>query len=402
MTKGLNQSSKLSDDGASGEANASTGIERWNDCSFSFEARLIALKEQVADKFLELGSKASTVSDSEYLAMVNADSTKRLEALAVQLGKMTPEGFSTRCRYAFSRQLVELDGAVSSLLALPDGRFLAGNPRGGAHALSLWTCRNGHWTQEPLPGEQDRYVRMVRYSGRYVAVILSENGCVYGLCGEGDGWKRATILKSNDTLAIATLPDGRVLSGHFGAFVRELRQSKFLGWRASEPLLCPGRDAKESALSVGVLSDGRWVIGIGADLGVWNRGEPEPLELVGHEKRGSFKVLPDDRIVSVSWDGTVRIWSENDKGQWSSVVINTPLEKVECVEALPGKRIAVGGLGKGILIYTEREGVWEEEAVLGNIDDNVIHLEVLPNGRLLSGSLEGAIHLWEPRLTSVL
>ena len=86
-----------------------------------------------------------------------------------------------------------------------------------------------------------------------------------------------------------------------------------------------------------------------------NYAEVEKLE--GHT--GSvlcLQALPDGRIVSGGADGTLRIWTRDSSGAWSSEVLKGHTKWVYCLQALPDGRI-VSGSGDDTL------RIWDGEPV---------------------------------------
>ena len=59
-----------------------------------------------------------------------------------------------------------------------------------------------------------------------------------------------------------------------------------------------------------------------------------------------LQALPDGRIVSGSNDPTVRIWSKESNGAWSSEDLQGHMNSVRCLHALPDGTIVVGELGQ--------------------------------------------------------
>ena len=64
-----------------------------------------------------------------------------------------------------------------------------------------------------------------------------------------------------------------------------------------------------------------------------------------------LQALPDGRIVSGSSDRTIRIWSRDKNGSWSSEVLQGHTASIWCLQALPDGRIVSGSEDKTIRIW---------------------------------------------------
>jgi WD40 repeat protein len=66
-----------------------------------------------------------------------------------------------------------------------------------------------------------------------------------------------------------------------------------------------------------------------------------------------LQALPDGRIISGSRDNTIRIWSRESSGTWSSEVLegHSDYDYFNCLQALPDGRIISGSGDNTIRIW---------------------------------------------------
>jgi len=113
-----------------------------------------------------------------------------------------------------------------------------------------------------------------------------------------------------------------------------------------------------------------------------------------------LRALPDGRIVSGSWDNTLRIWSRDKDDTWSSEVLKGHTDFVLCLQALPDGRIVSGSCDKTLRIWSrDKNGSWSSEVLAGHTD-RVNCLQALPDGRIVSGSGDKTIRIWDGTPTS--
>ena len=137
---------------------------------------------------------------------------------------------------------------------------------------------------------------------------------------------------------------------------------------------------------------------------VLKRGYREVAELQGHTDRvNCLQALPDGRIVSGSHDRTLRVWTRGADKTWSSEVISGHTDIVWCLQALPDGRIVWGGKQDDctLCLWTkDAEGEWHGEWFYGcQTDDHVqgavTCLQALPDGRIVSGSRDATLLIWD-------
>jgi serine/threonine protein kinase len=161
-----------------------------------------------------------------------------------------------------------------------------------------------------------------------------------------------------------------------------------------------------SVTALGILPDGRLVSGCAEGyIKIWNADTgtcEEAFSAHTNEVRG-FIVLSEKQLISYSSDGTVVAW---DITTWSSETIRTGLDSIKSVVALPsGVSGGVSGGGFAACSYFEYKDdrnnsihVWKDSAAPCTLfkghTDMVECLLVLPDGRLVSGSHDCNIRVW--------
>jgi WD40 repeat protein len=103
-------------------------------------------------------------------------------------------------------------------------------------------------------------------------------------------------------------------------------------------------------------------------------------------------VLSDGRVVSGSYDRTLRVWKP------ATGVCERVLEghtnPVRCLSVLPDGRVISGSDDNTLLVWQPATGVYE--CVLEGHTDSVTCLSVLPDGRVVSGSYDKTLRVWQP------
>jgi WD40 repeat protein len=108
-----------------------------------------------------------------------------------------------------------------------------------------------------------------------------------------------------------------------------------------------------------------------------------------------LQALPDGRIVSGSYDHTLRIWQRDSSGQWQSEVLQGHWNSAFCLQALPDGRIVSGSSDNTFLIWQrDSSGQWQSEVLQGHIHW-VLCLQALPDGRIVSGSGDDTLRIWD-------
>ena len=102
----------------------------------------------------------------------------------------------------------------------------------------------------------------------------------------------------------------------------------------------------------------------------------------------SLAVLPDGRLASGGFDGRIRVWPADGKGDPVALENGST---VRSLEVLPGGRLASGDIDGRIRLWpADGKG---DPVTLDN-GSGVQSLAVLPDDRLASVGIDGRIRLW--------
>ena len=195
-------------------------------------------------------------------------------------------------------------------------------------------------------------------------------------------------------LAVAVLPDGRVVTGG--------RDGRVLLWDPAHPgtaLAELGRH-RGDVEAVAMLPDGRVVSG-GRDrrVLVWDPAHPgtAPVELGRHDDRVlAVAALPDGRVVTGGddWDRRVLVWDPAHPGT-APVELGRHKGFVRAMAALPDGRVVTGGDNRQVLVWDPAHP-GTAPAELGRHQSTVWVLALLPDGRVITGGLDGRMLVWDP------
>jgi WD40 repeat protein len=274
-------------------------------------------------------------------------------AILSQRQSLTPPGAETT-------RLEGCAGAVTALVALPDGRLASGSER--KTAIQFWDVRSG-----------------------------SESARI-------DAGRKQSVT------ALAVLPDGRLASsGDESSMTRPWGVIRL--WdvtSGAETARLVGKDIYHVA-AMAVLPDGRLAAGCGASIHLWDtRSGTETACLSPSDRRAfdgsdvtALALLSDGQLASGSKDQLVRVWDPKSGAETARLgVYNGP---VTSLAALPDGRLASGSDEEnaiGLWDLSSAEAIWLEGFTGG-----VQALAVLRDGRLASASGSGAgdntIRLWD-------
>jgi cytochrome c len=186
------------------------------------------------------------------------------------------------------------------------------------------------------------------------------------------------VLRFHDSAvnAVATLPDGRIVTGGEDGQVAIWQRSGtspqqvFAGHTAPVVTLAVSPDGKRVA-------SGSW----DRTARVWSTGGGDPLMLEGHQQNvNGVAFMPDGKsLVSVSHDPQVRIWPL-DGGPPTIVTLATPLNSVAV--ANDGEIVAGGADGK--VFFFSPTG--ESRGELSAADTPLINVTVSNDGKLIAAA----------------
>jgi WD40 repeat protein len=213
---------------------------------------------------------------------------------------------------------------------------------------------------------------------------------------------------SSAVVALCVLPDGRLASGSWDHTIRLWDVNT-----GAETARLEGHTDPVEALCV--LPDGRLASGSKESYGkdhttirLWdvNTGA-KTARLEGHSNRaalrgefgnqpgvGALCVLPDGRLASGAYDGTILLWDVNTGAETARLEGHSGWVAALCV--LPNGRLASGSHqddDNTIQLWDVNTGA--EIARLEGYSGPVGALCVLPDGRLASGSYDSTIRLWD-------
>jgi WD40 repeat protein len=289
-------------------------------------------------------------------------------------------------------------GPVYAAALSPDGSTVAAAAPVMDKIVILWDARTGKLlkTMGPHTGE----IQCVAFSpdGRHVAAGSDEASVVIWNIASGE---RVALLVggTNRTESVEFSPDGSTVLSGGGWGVRQEQYLRLWDWRARTQLRVI--TAHRSLLHrVTFAPDVRRFASCAGDasgdytIKVWSGESDAPLVLGAH--RGSVDDIgfsPDGcRLVSGSWDETVRLWDVASGEQMLALNIGS---KVNCVGFLADRRIYTAG-------YDNVVRIWDS---LGTIvappprpdgRDNLWRIAYSPDGSiLLTGSEGGEVKLWD-------
>ena len=108
------------------------------------------------------------------------------------------------------------------------------------------------------------------------------------------------------------------------------------------------------------------------------------------EAVASVAVLSDGRIVTGSWDNTVRIW---DPRTGTESLLGRHDGGVGAVVELSDRRIVTGSMDKSVRIWDLTSGT---ETLLGRHDSWATVVAELSDGRIVTGSWDKTVRIWDP------
>ena len=116
------------------------------------------------------------------------------------------------------------------------------------------------------------------------------------------------------------------------------------------------------------------------------------FESVGHSQIVVvLSVLPDGRVVSGSWDYTLRVW-DAATGECQQT-LEGHKDFITCVAVLPDGRVVSGSKDRTLCVWDATTG--ECVQTLEGHTDEVTCVGVLPDGRVVSGSWDNTLRMWD-------
>ena len=355
---------------------------------------------------------------------VMAELVAKLQALREydRFDRRQLESVVAKCNY---REVGKIDvgSIVEALHVLPDGKIVCGSRDG---TIRIWTYGpDGKWSSEELRG-QTNSIRTLQAlpDGRIVSGSFDDTIWIWSKGVEGQ-WSSEILKGHTDWVTcVQALPDGTIVSGSGDRTIRIWTKGADGEW-SSEKVL--GDNGGVECLQA--LPDGRIVSGSSdKTIRIWTKdadGQWSSEEIAGHDDSVScLQVLPDGRIVSGSSDdNTIQIWSKDADGKWSYDYFRgssdwigpedlpVHMDGIGCLQVLPDGRIVAGWKDGTVRIWTKKQdssnrgfvrglvrrffgSQWDCEVLRGHSQENRC-LQVLPDGRIFSGSDDGTIRIWD-------
>ncbi len=214
---------------------------------------------------------------------------------------------------------------------------------------------------------------------------------VWDAFGRSPGRGGTALRVGPDAVQAHGISDGGTVLGVSTTEAKLWNLSDTGRWRLPTSL-----EGTEGLLSAGAIdADGRHVAA-GSETGrifVWTLPSRTPVALGGHTASvNEVAFLPDGRLISVSSDRTVRIWSLDAPG--SPVVLSGHTDEIHALEVSPkGDVFFTGGLDGTLLQWTVADG--SAVAMTGH-EGEILALALSPDGtQLASGSADQRARLWD-------
>ena len=335
----------------------------------------------------------------------------KLEALA-QWDRWDPNNLAPVVLKRNYREVESIDVGeqIDVMQVLPDGRIVLG---GSLSTIQIWAKgTDGRWSGEELPEHMPGvHCLQALPDGR---IVFGGEGVIRIWVKDADGaWSNEELKGHTVTVScLQALPDGRIVSGGGDGNLRIWTKDADGAW-SSEEL----QGLIDTVSCLRVLLDGRIVSGGDeGTLRIWTKGDDgrwSSKALQAHtECINRLEVLLDGRIVSKGEKGTLRIWTERANGGWSGKELRGHFGWFKALQALSDGRLVSGTDDNSLCIWTEPSVVPQKnllsrlpwlkdqerrdcEVVQGLSSRCVTCLQVLPDGRILCGSGDGFIRIFD-------
>lgn len=267
------------------------------------------------------------------------------------------------------------NGAVSCIVALPDGRCITGSED---KTLRIWDINTG---STRVIGKHNTRINCVATPSKRVCVCGLDNGvlCVWNIYSH-----ECHVLGTHSCCitTLVALSDGTCISGASDGSLRIWDINNETFWDLGLSF---------NATSLAALPTEGWIAGARDKyVRLFSKKGDAPLLLRKHNGYITcVAAFSDTRFVSGSSDGTLRVW---DMVANTSHVFETHSDIPTCVTVLSDGR-CVSGSSSGILrignIYSN------QSIVLGQHSNYVSCITALPDGRCISGSTDGTLCVWD-------
>jgi WD40 repeat protein len=278
--------------------------------------------------------------------------------------------------------------AITCLAALADGRVVSGSRDG---AVRVWDSSSGD-CERALVQQYEVTCLAVLPDGRRVVFSAGDRSVLFVWDASSGVLERTLEGHTGRVACLLALPDGRVVSGSTDKTVRV--------WDVLRSV-CE-RVLKGHRLSIKCLAalpgGGRVASGSrDGNMRVWDVSSTVCEHVLeGHTGGVTCLVALADgrRVVSGSRDGIVRVWNA------SMGVLERTLEghtgRVTCLLALPDGRVVSGSGDSTVRVWNGVSSDAFCERVLEGHTGGVTCLFSLADGRILSGSTDESVRWWNP------
>jgi len=266
---------------------------------------------------------------------------------------------------------------IGEILLLPNGRVLSWSRNS---TLYLWNLDSGTCIKK-FNGHTDK-INGVRLMPSDCALSFSDDGTlrIWDL-NSVDG------MHTFDNNPPYLANDAKILGGYVLSWFN--RQMILRKLNTGQPFKALDAGSNEIA-GAKDLPDGRIVFWQHKTIRIWNVESGEVIDLVAHaDMINGIELIADGRMLSWSKDGQMCIWN---------------LYTRQCIKILKANSNAIAEakeLPDGQIVFWQHKiiRIWNVES--GGVKDLVGHtggingIELISNGRMLSWSKDGKIHLWK-------